>query len=595
MYKQWIGCSPSNFQTGRSGFAPEAIVLHGSDRSLSGIDILCHTPKTYNSIHYAISAGGEIHQYVEEKDTAYQAGVVVNAAWKQIKRGKNPNFYTIGIEQEKGESGQTTEAQYAALAELLPEIATRWKFALDADHIVMHDEIRAGAACPGKSFDRSKLLKLLPANGRTSSARAVQEANVLVLRNANVREEPRCSSRVVRLAKANTAEDVLGFVDSGERMSGNAIWYRTADGFYFWAGVTDNPNPASITVSPAAIPLGKSQPTNAFGCGIACVDHLRTQLNAPRIGQGTDPAAIGAIQDLLTGHGFAGLPTLLSSSYGLWTAKTVSDVQAFQKENNLPITDTVDKPALEKMISTPAVDARASHAYLALVLGYEFSGLKKILSLVAQMEGAGKFAALNRNTDRAGLSFGLIQWAQKPGRLAEVLSAMSTADRAAFVTIFGGGDPDVADGLLAHCRKPFGGIDSQTGRSTNAAFNLVEEPWVSRFLQAAALPAYQHIQVQLALDSFTRLCTSIREYAPDLASERAMGFMLDLANQFGDAGARMLYSNVHRSGLRELEILEAIADESVRAMDDSLKAGVRARRDRFLETSFLLDDQAFAA
>ena len=595
MYKQWIGCCPSNFQTGRSGFAPEAIVLHGSERSLPGIDVLCNTPKTFNSIHYAIGADGEIHQYVEEKDTAYQAGVVVNPAWKQIKRGKNPNFYTIGIEQEKGEEGHTTEAQYTALAELLPEIAQRWKFALDADHIVMHDEIRAGAACPGKSFDRSKLLTLLPANGRASLARAAQESNVVVLRNANVREEPRCSSRVVRLAKANTAEDILGFVDSGERVSGNSIWYRTADGFYFWAGVTDKPNPASTTVSPAAIPVSKTRPANTLGCGIACVDQLLTQLNAPRIGQGTDPAAIGAIQDLLTGHEFAGLPTVLSSSYGLWTAKTASVVQAFQKENNLPITNAVDKPALEKLISTPAADARASHVYLALVLNYEFTGLTKILSLVAQMEGAGKFAALNRNTDRAGLSYGLIQWAQKPGRLAEILAAMSTADRSTFVTIFGGGDPDVADGLLAHCRKPFGGIDSQTGRSMNAAFSLVEEPWVSRFLQAATLPGYQHVQVQLALDSFTKSCTSIRQYAADLTSERAIGFMLDVANQFGDAGARRLYSAVHRSGLRELDVLEAVAGESVRAMDDSLKAGVRARRERFLETSFLLDNQAFAA
>ena len=595
MYKQWVGCCPSNFQTGRSGFAPEAIVLHGSHRSLSVIDVLCGTPKTYNSVHYAIGAGGEIHQYVEEKDTAYQAGIVVNPAWKQIKRGKNPNFYTIGIEQEKGESGQTTEAQYAVLAELLPEIAQRWKFTLDADHVVMHDEIRAGAACPGRGFDRSKLLNLLPANGRTSSARAVPGADVLVLRNANVREEPRSSSRVVRLAKANTAEDILGFVDSGERVSGNSIWYQTADGFYFWAGVTDKPNPTSIAVSPAAIPVSKIPPANGLACGIACVDDLLTQINAPRIGQGTEAAAIGAIQDLLTGHGFAGLPTVLSSSYGLWTTKTASVVQAFQKENNLPITDAVDKPALEKMIGTPAVDARASHAYLALVLNYEFTGLKKILSLVAQMEGAGKFAALNRNTDRAGLSFGLIQWAQKPGRLAEVVGAMSTADRATFVTIFGVGDPNVADGLLAHCRKPFGGIDSQTGRSMNAAFNLVEEPWTSRFQQAAMWPVYQQVQVQLALNSFTKSCTSIRQYAPDLTSERAMGFMLDVANQFGDAGARRLYSAAHGSGPRELDILEAIADESVRAMDDSLKAGVRARRDRFVETSFLLDNRAFGA
>jgi hypothetical protein len=50
-----------------------------------------------------------------------------------------------------------------------------------------------------------------------------------------------------------------------------------------------------------------------------------------------------------------------------------------------------------------------------------------------------------------------------------------------------------------------------------------------------------------------------------------------------------LYLAVHRTGITETDLLEAIADETVARVDDSLKAGVRARRDRFLETQLLSD------
>jgi hypothetical protein len=245
------------------------------------------------------------------------------------------------------------------------------------------------------------------------------------------------------------------------------------------------------------------------------------------------------------------------------------------------------------MIDQPAVDPRASRAYLTFVLHCPFTSLHKILSLVAQMEGTGKFAAVNRNTDRAGASFGLIQWAQKPGRLTEILDAFSSANREQFIAIFAAGDSAQADALLAHVRKPFGGVDPKTGDTTNSAFDLIEEPWLARFRQAAVFPRFQLSQVSLALDAFGKSCSRIRQYAPDLTSERAVGFMLDVANQFGDAGAQKLYNRAHQNGMRQLDVLEAIANESVAAMDDSLKAGVRARRDRFLETHLLSDTQAY--
>ena len=298
---------------------------------------------------------------------------------------------------------------------------------------------------------------------------------------------------------------------------------------------------------------------------------------------------MGAIQDLLTGHGLPGLPTIAAAQYGKWTQKTTAALQAFQKAGGLDVAASVDRRALQNMLSRPVTDPRASEVYLKLVLQSPSTGLHKILSLVAQMEGAGKFAAVNRNTDRAGLSFGLIQWAQKPGRLCDILSAMYAADHALFIGIFGADDAAVADGLVSHCRKPFGGVDPKTGETVNAAFNLIEEPWLSRFRQSALAKCFQQVQVQVALEAFSSSYSRIRGFAQGLVSERGVAFMLDVANQWGNSGVQKLYNDVHQPGMSETDLLEAIAEESIARMDDSLKAGVRARRERFLQTPFLSD------
>ncbi|HEY7390403.1 MAG TPA: peptidoglycan recognition family protein [Bryobacteraceae bacterium] len=602
MYKQWIGCSSGNFQIGRAGLRPEAVVVHRTGGSLADIDARFLKAGTFSSAHYAIGIDGSVHQYVEEADTAFHAGIVVNPTWTLIKTGKNPNLYTIGIELEGSAGEPVPEAQCRSAAGLIAEIAGRWQIAVDAHHLILHDEIRAGRNCPGAGFDREALLRNLPAP-QTATPKTVVERQVRILRNTNVREGgPSTNARIVRVAPGNSTETVSGFTDQGERVQGNSYWYRTQDGNYLWAGATDSPNPVQPEQpQPIPLPTAAGAASNTgVPCGIPRID----QLMAGQLMSGDpapplqpfvqDPLAHGAVQDLLTGLGFTGLPTPLSSAYGVCGPRTTAALASFRQQQGLPQSEDIDSTVLRKMVSVPASDPRASTVYLSLVLGFTPNGMQKILSLVSQMEGAGKFSALNRNTDRAGLSFGLIQWAQRPGRLAGLLAAMSEADRAAFVNTFGAGDGDVADALLAHCRKPSGGVDPKTGQTVNPSFDLVAEPWISRFRQAALTARFQQIQVTEALVAFQASYDSLRRYAPDIRSERGVAFMIDVANQFGDAGAARLYSSVHRSGMNETEILEAVADASVEEVGDAFQTGVRARRDHFLNSNLLSSAIAFS-
>lgn len=593
MFKAWIGCARSNFRSGRDGFAAEAIVLHRTGDSLGAIDNRCKQANQFRSAHYGVGKGGEVHQYIEETDTAFHAGIVVAPTWRLIKNGKNPNLYTVALELESCAQAEASDKQLSALAELITEIAGRWKFVVDSDHLVLHSEIRAGAVCPCAGFNRAALLSVISARRTKTPPQTETPGEVKLVANANIRQSPSSTSRIVKVVLAGSSEAVTGFEDQAERIHGNSYWYCTADG-YLWAGATDRPNPVASESHLVLPRFTVNQPVSlTTQCDIPGVDDLLKGDNAPPIDAKSPPLAIGAIQDLLAGHGFRGVPALVSPQYGRWTPSTTSALQTFQKDNGLNAADRVDGQSLRKALTVAAVDPRASEVYLSLVLGIPATGMKKILSLVAQMEGAGKFGAINLNTDGAGLSFGLIQWAQKPGRLTEILSAMSAADRNLFVSIFGGNDV-VADGLLNHCRRPNGGVDPKTGATTDPAFNLIEEPWVGRFKQSALEKQFQKVQVQVALQSFNRSYARIRELAPDLTSERSVAFLLDVANQFGDGGLAKLYRDIHRPGMTEPDLLQSIADETVVRVPDPLKAGVRSRREHFLQTS-LLSDRAFTS
>ncbi len=155
------------------------------------------------------------------------------------------------------------------------------------------------------------------------------------------------------------------------------------------------------------------------------------------------------------------------------------------------------------------------------------------------------------------------------------------------------GDGPTAQGLLAHTSKPNGGIRPGTGQTTDKNFDLVKEPWVSRFREAAASLPFQKVQVSTAFADFGQSLANLQRFAPGLQSERGVAFMLDLANQFGDAGARDIFESVHEDGMPEAEILEACAAESVHRIQDPFKPGTQLRRQHFLATAFL-SDQPFA-
>jgi hypothetical protein len=301
-----------------------------------------------------------------------------------------------------------------------------------------------------------------------------------------------------------------------------------------------------------------------------------------------DRESVGAIQDLLRGHGQTTMPNPTAADYGLFGQRTAAAVSAFRRDQSLDIAGVVDAATLSALVRTPAATPVASRPYVTMGLDFEWSGMTKIVLLTSILEGEGGFGALNRNTDKAGLSYGLLQWAQKPGRLHGLLQAFCQTDGAAFVTIFGGGDATVTTGLLNHTALPLGGVNA-AGETTDASFDLTDDTWSARFQAATLSPQFQTAQVTQALAAFQNSARILNSYAPEFTTERAIAFMLDVANQFGDGGAKSLYQATAQAGQAVADRLSAIANESVNRMAAPLQQGTSNRRTLFLHTPMLAD------
>ena len=149
-----------NFWKGRRGFKPEAIVIHITEGTASStIDWFTRIESQVSS-HYLITRSGKVYQFVKEEDTAWHAGKVVQASWKLLKQGVNPNLYTIGIELEGFDDQKPTFIQALMTSAIISIICQKWKIPLDDQHIIPHRWIRRDKKCPGKGIDVKALVYL---------------------------------------------------------------------------------------------------------------------------------------------------------------------------------------------------------------------------------------------------------------------------------------------------------------------------------------------------------------------------------------------------------------------------------------------------
>lgn len=104
------------------------------------------------SAHFLVRRGGDVTQFVSCEDRAWHAGA---SRW-QGREGCND--FSIGVELEGLEGDTFEDAQYQALAALLPSLAKRYPIA----EVVGHEHVSPGRKSdPGPGFDWTRLQRAL--------------------------------------------------------------------------------------------------------------------------------------------------------------------------------------------------------------------------------------------------------------------------------------------------------------------------------------------------------------------------------------------------------------------------------------------------
>jgi N-acetyl-anhydromuramyl-L-alanine amidase AmpD len=143
---------PGNYTLGRPGGKISGIVLHVMDGTLEGTGAWFQNPKAEVSAHYGVGLS-EVHQFVEEQDTAWHAG-----RW-------SANVNTIGIEHEgrqvKGQpSWQPTNEQYWLSVNLAADICRRHRLEPGLKTILPHSAFNPlRVNCPGEGFPLLKYIE----------------------------------------------------------------------------------------------------------------------------------------------------------------------------------------------------------------------------------------------------------------------------------------------------------------------------------------------------------------------------------------------------------------------------------------------------
>jgi N-acetyl-anhydromuramyl-L-alanine amidase AmpD len=163
---KWFAASPNNYNVGRNGHKPIAIVHHVAEGSLASVKNWFQNPASAASTHYIVGKRGEVWQFVEDTNFAYANGIWekpdLSIPWlaDAFNRDINPNNLTLSIEREGYYKEPVTEEQYQSLLWLTRHLCDKWQIPKTRQFIIGHSQISrtSRANCPGPNHPWARLM-----------------------------------------------------------------------------------------------------------------------------------------------------------------------------------------------------------------------------------------------------------------------------------------------------------------------------------------------------------------------------------------------------------------------------------------------------
>ncbi len=157
---------------------PQAVVVHATEGELAGALAHLTAPESGVSAHYLIDRDGTVYQLVPERVVAYHVACGVEGCVRScpaflcgdrkpetrtigielVNRGKVPQEWSGAVYEDYGMAfgwrwwEDFPEEQRQALKRLVEDIARRWGFPVDAEHVVGHYRVQ-GKRDPGPALN----------------------------------------------------------------------------------------------------------------------------------------------------------------------------------------------------------------------------------------------------------------------------------------------------------------------------------------------------------------------------------------------------------------------------------------------------------
>lgn len=151
-----------------------------------------------------------------------------------------------------------------------------------------------------------------------------------------------------------------------------------------------------------------------------------------------------------------------------------------------------------------------------------FEWMDRVVRRTSAHEGT--YDTVAPNPDNAGLSFGILQWAQRTGSLGFLLEEMYKAAPERFVAIYGPSWQALIQGTKV------GSLDPVEGKV------LWVEPWLTRFRTAGREPVFREVQDRLARDGMFMKAAINAAKLMGITTERGISLTYDTACQQGTGG-----------------------------------------------------------
>ena len=216
---------------------------------------------------------------------------------------------------------------------------------------------------------------------------------------------------------------------------------------------------------------------------------------------------VKTIQSQLQVEGF-----LQGAADGVYANQTTAAVRSFQEARHLAISGTVDQPTWAALLPVPPPDLQ-----------------QRSLQVTAAFEGHG-FGLAQGNFDGAGITWGIIGFTLKSGKIAKLIKGIDDAHPELVRGAFG----DQSNELLEVLTKMSWADQLAWASSRSSGLNntTLSEPWRSGFARLGTVPAVQEAQLALVREDYFVPARDTAE-GYDLKSELGRALVFDIHVQNG--------------------------------------------------------------